>query len=120
MLKTLRKNRKMTMQEVADSIGVAKSTYACYELNHRQPPIEVLHKLSILFDTSVDYIIGATNIPHPPQDKDMNAKVILKNSKLHWDGIPLTEDDLQIVHDLLEMVVQERGSSKIKKGLPRT
>ncbi|EGG33994.1 hypothetical protein HMPREF9412_3145 [Paenibacillus sp. HGF5] len=50
----------------------------------------------------------------------MNAKVILKNSKLHWDGIPLTEDDLQIVHDLLEMVVQERSSSKSKKGLPRT
>jgi transcriptional regulator with XRE-family HTH domain len=107
ILRSLRKERKMTMQAVAESIGVAKSTYACYELNYREPPIEVLHKLAVLFNTSVDYIIGATDDSYP-QDKGANAKVILQKSKLHWDGVPLTENDLELVRDLLEMVVQER------------
>jgi transcriptional regulator with XRE-family HTH domain len=114
-LRLLRKERKMTLQAVAESIGVAKSTYACYELNYRQPPIEVWQKLAILFNTSVDYIIGATDDLHP-QYKCTNAKAILKNSKLHWDGVPLTENDLEIVRNLLEMVVQERLSSKDSKG----
>jgi transcriptional regulator with XRE-family HTH domain len=118
-LRSLRKERKMTLQAVSESIGVAKSTYACYELNYREPPIEVLHNLAVLFNTSVDYIIGAANDPHP-QDNGTNAKVILNNSKLHWDGVPLTENDLEIVRDLLEMVVQKRISSKDKKGLSST
>ncbi|NHN34964.1 helix-turn-helix domain-containing protein [Paenibacillus agricola] len=118
-LRSLRKERNMTLQAVAESIGVAKSTYACYELNYRQPPIKVLQNLAVLFNTSVDYIIGATDDSHP-QDKGTNAKLILNNSKLHWDGVPLTENDLEIVRDLLEMVVQERISSNDKKGLSST
>jgi transcriptional regulator with XRE-family HTH domain len=118
-LRLLRKERKMTLQAVAESIGVAKSTYACYELNYRQPPIEVLQKLAVFFDTSVDYIIGATDDLHP-QYKCTNAKAILKNSKLHWDGVPLTANELEIVHNLLESVVQERINAEDKKGSSST
>lgn len=60
-IKSLREELNMTQQELADKIGGAKSTIAMYEKGDRKPSLEVLIKLSKLFDCSMDYLMGRSD-----------------------------------------------------------
>ncbi|MCU6707979.1 helix-turn-helix domain-containing protein [Paenibacillus sp. J5C_2022] len=111
-LKQLRKKRKLTMQEVADYVGVAKSTYAGYESGYRQPTIESIQTIARKLRTSADYLLGLTDYPDPPAEINHNAKEYLNVDKLHWDGVPLEKDDLELIRHLLERVLRDRTSPK--------
>lgn len=111
-LKQLRKTRKLTMQEVADYVGVAKSTYAGYESGYRQPTIESIQTISRKLRTSADYLLGLTDYPEPPTELNHNAKEYLNFEKLHWDGVPLEKGDLDLIHTLLERVLRDRSLPK--------
>lgn len=108
-LKQLRKKRKLTMQEVADYVGVAKSTYAGYESGYRQPTIESIQTISRVLRTSADYLLGLTDYPEPPADLNHNAKEYLNAEQLHWDGIPLDKSDLDLIRNLLERMLRDRA-----------
>ena len=60
-IKILREELKLTQQELADKIDGAKSTVAMYENEQRKPSLEVLIKLSEIFNCSIDYILCKTN-----------------------------------------------------------
>lgn len=106
-LKQLRKKRKFSMQEIADTVGVAKSTYAGYESGYRQPTLETIQLISKKLNTTADYLLGLTDFPEPLESTS-NAKELLNHPQLHWDGIPLEEEDLELVRRLLERVIQSR------------
>jgi len=111
-LKQLRKKRKLTMQEVADYVGVAKSTYAGYESGYRQPTIESIQTISRKLRTSADYLLGLSDYAELPVEINLNAKEYLNIGKLHWDGVPLEKGDLELIHSLMERVLRDRPLSK--------
>jgi len=111
-LKQLRKKRNLTMQEVADSVGVAKSTYAGYESGYRQPTIESIQTISRKLHTSADYLLGLTDYPEPPTEPNHNAKEYLNIERLHWDGVPLEKDDLELIRNLLDRMIRDRTLPK--------
>lgn len=59
----LRKNAGFTQEQVADYIGVARSTYAMYEQGNREMDYQLLVKLADLYKVSLDYIFGRTDNP---------------------------------------------------------
>lgn len=107
-LKKLRLERRLTMQEVALKIGLAKSSYAGYEGGHRHPPMDKLVALAKLFHVSTDYILGLTEIPD-----DVNS---LHKQHLYWDGIRLNEKELEIVQQVVGLIA-EKTSDKKKENL---
>ncbi|RXZ83400.1 XRE family transcriptional regulator [Paenibacillaceae bacterium] len=110
-LKQLRKRRKYSMQEVADAVGVAKSTYAGYESGYRQPTLETIQNISKKLNTSADYLLGLTDYADPVEPSN-NARELLNYEQLHWDGIPLEREDIELVRRLLERVVRDRLSDE--------
>jgi len=56
-LKQIRKERNFKVQEVADYLCCLPSVYSRYENETREPSLDVLRKLSKLYDVSVDYLI---------------------------------------------------------------
>lgn len=62
-LYSLRKARELTQQQVADRIGVDRSTYAFYEKSTTRPSYEVLTALARLYDVSFAYLLGLTSHP---------------------------------------------------------
>ncbi len=58
----LRKTKGVTQQEIADVIGVSRSTYTHYENGNRKPDLETIKKLAEYFDVSVDQLIGIVKI----------------------------------------------------------
>ena len=67
-IKNLREECRMTQQELADKIDGAKSTIAMYEKGDRKPSLEVLIKLSEIFNCSIDYILCKTDIRNIEED----------------------------------------------------
>lgn len=106
-LRHLRKERNWTIEEVAEKIKIGKATYGGYETEYRQPPIEKLEKLSELYDVSVDYILGLTDERRKKEEKNMH-EYLTNPSGLHWDGVPLSVEDLQPIKDLLQLITKER------------
>ena len=60
-LKSLRKEEKLTQQDLADIINVKRATIAKWESKNAIPDIDTLQKISIYFKTSIDYLTGKSN-----------------------------------------------------------
>lgn len=57
-LKTLRKEANLTQQEVADKLYVSRSLYAKYESGIATPDKDMLQKMALLFNTSVNDLVS--------------------------------------------------------------
>ena len=67
-LKELRKSKNMTQQDLANMLNISQGTITNYEREPDTIGIESLEKLAEIFDTSVDYLLGLTNIPQKPEN----------------------------------------------------
>jgi transcriptional regulator with XRE-family HTH domain len=106
-LSELRKKRKWSLQDTADQLGIAKSTYAGYESGYREPSLQSLSQIADLFDTTVDYILGRTN---EEQDSLEITNLLKKDThKLSLDGDPLSSDE---IIDFIALVRMKRELKK--------
>ena len=64
-IKDIREDREMKQKDVAEFLNISQTNYSKYELGKINIPIETLKKMSILFDTSIDYLLGLTNEVKP-------------------------------------------------------
>ena len=60
-LRDLREDHDLSQQQVADYLGMKQPQYNRYERGLRDIPTDVLIKLSLLYKTSTDYILGITD-----------------------------------------------------------
>ena len=56
-IKELRTKSKFTQSELANLLGVTKSSVASYENDSRQPSFSVLIKIAQIFNVSTDYLL---------------------------------------------------------------
>lgn len=59
-IKYLREKNGFTQKDIATKLGVEPAAISKYELNMREPNIEAIKKLAILFNVSIDYLLGRT------------------------------------------------------------
>ena len=82
-LRSLRTAQKWTQQDVADRLGIKRSTYAYYETCTSEPDLETLTKLASLFHTTVDFLVG-----HPSSE---NPRLFFYNRTTEDKNIVLTK-----------------------------
>ena len=56
-IKELREKNKLTQQQTAEKLNLPLPTYRSYETGAREPGIDVLIKLSELYDVTTDYLL---------------------------------------------------------------
>ncbi|MFT3951489.1 MAG: helix-turn-helix transcriptional regulator [Oscillospiraceae bacterium] len=64
-IRNLREDSDTTQQALADRLYINRSTYSSYETGARQIPLDMLTKLADIYDTSVDYLMGRTDVKKP-------------------------------------------------------
>ena len=66
-LRDLREDNNLSQKEIAEFLGITQNTYSRYETNERNIPLESISKLADFYKTSVDYLLGRTDIftPYP-------------------------------------------------------
>lgn len=56
-IQELRKTKKMSQKEVAGVLNIPATTYNTYESGRTEPPIEILVRLSHLYEIPIDIIV---------------------------------------------------------------
>ena len=83
-LKALRKGEKLTQQQLANRLGVAKSVVSYYESGNRFPSYDVLIKIAHIFHTTTDYLL------------DVERKRVIDVSEL--------SDEISLVTNIVEVL----------------
>ena len=58
MLKFLRTRDNLSQSELADKLGVAKSTISMYEVGKREPDFETLEAIADFFNVDMNFLLG--------------------------------------------------------------
>lgn len=68
-IKKLREEFNMTQQDLANKLKSSKSVIGLYENETRKPSMEVLIRLSEIFNCSIDYLLGKSDIRNYDKDE---------------------------------------------------
>lgn len=64
-IRDLREDHDLTQTKLAKLIGMSQTGYSKYETGENNVPTSILIKLALLYNTSIDYILGLTNEKKP-------------------------------------------------------
>lgn len=93
-LKNARITKGLSQKEVAEAVGVAKSTYSLYESGSREPNVQTIKKLADTLNVSADELLGINEEPH--------------NIAAHFDGDEYTEEELGRIKEFAAFVKASR------------
>ena len=63
-LRKLRKEKGLTLKQMADKFHKTKATFSAYENGVRKPSINLVSELANYFGVSIDYLMGESNLKH--------------------------------------------------------
>ena len=64
-LKDCREDKDYTQKYIGEILGIDQRVYSTYETGKRQIPVNYLIRLALLYNTSLDYLVGLTNESMP-------------------------------------------------------
>uniref|UniRef100_UPI0040572451 helix-turn-helix domain-containing protein n=1 Tax=Agathobacter sp. TaxID=2021311 RepID=UPI0040572451 len=63
-LRLLRKQHNLTQQKLANILDITQQSIHKYEHDLTSPDLKTLKNMAVYFNTSVDYLLEVTDIPH--------------------------------------------------------
>lgn len=105
-LKELRKEKKITQQDLGNAIGVSRVTITKWEKEYIEPNISQITDLAIFFDVSIDYLTGKTDLDY----SKLNAESVLKMPQ---------EDREKFIRQIIDHILLTIQVSK-QKGVSET
>lgn len=93
-LKNAREKRGLSQKDVAEKIGVAKSTYSLYESGNREPNVQTIKKIADLLKITADELLGLDEEP--------------QTIAAHFDGDEYTADELDEIRNFAAFVKSKR------------
>ncbi len=105
-IKLLRDELNMTQQELANKLDGAKSTIAMYENETRKPSMEVLIKLSEIFNCSIDYLLGKSDIRNPEKNEEDPLGLARVGFSMK-DYNPPTDKQREQLAELIKVVLKD-------------
>lgn len=81
-IRELRTEKKITQLQLSMELDVTQETISAYEHNRHMPSLTALLKMSKLFNASMDYIMGISNVRYVVLDTELNAKDAEQKNKL--------------------------------------
>lgn len=123
-LKTIRKQLKLTQEEVAKRAHTTIANISGYESGNQNPSAAMLLRLSNALDCSVDYLFGLSDDPRFSQDESrylqndrhLSAQELVQRyTILMADGEALSREEIE---EMLEYIQVRRIMKEKKMNLP--
>lgn len=101
-LQQLRMNHNMSLADLGKKINRSKSAICGYENNYKTPPLEVLVQMAVIFNVSLDYLVGIDKTEMVSVDglNDGQKEIIygiigeFKSAKSNCPGLSDTQQNL--------------------------
>ena len=119
-LRNVRKEHNLKQKDIAQAIGIDRSTYSFYETGKTNPPIETMCALAKIYNVTIGYLIGkeANNPELRERSNAVSAGVdpiamLKKDEQLLLMYYRLAEDDSK--KDILDLKMHKSKSDEEKK-----
>ena len=82
-IRDLREDNDLYQRHIAEYLGCKQQTYSRYETGELEPSLPVMAKLAAFYKTSVDFLMGLTDVrdPYEPAANKQEIGNIFANSK---------------------------------------
>ncbi|NSN07045.1 helix-turn-helix transcriptional regulator, partial [Enterococcus faecalis] len=90
-IKSLRENKNVTQQEIADAINMNISVYKKIELGSRPIRENELSKIADFFNVSSDFLLNRTSNPLLPKDEDSIGQNIISHFRLNTSDMDIED-----------------------------
>ena len=109
-LKELRKQKKLTQQQLGDVVHVSKVSISGYERGERSPDRETLTALADYFGVSTDYLLGRSPEKkyyslNSKDEKDIASDLEQMINDLSGNGLLFSKDTSEIDADTRELLI---------------
>lgn len=109
-IKELREQHKMSQEQLGRRIDRSKSVISSYENNIKIPPLDILTKIAVIFNVSLDYLVGIDKTKMvsidglTEQQKQLLQTIVfeLKDKAKTTDG--LSERQQEILNGLMKLI----------------
>ena len=64
-IRALREDNDLTQKEIAAILNMSQTGYSKYETGENDVPTKILIDLAKYYDTSIDYLLGITDVKEP-------------------------------------------------------
>ncbi|MBQ1281547.1 MAG: helix-turn-helix transcriptional regulator [Oscillospiraceae bacterium] len=71
MLRSLRKQAKMTQPELAEKLGISRSAVSMYESGSREPNFAMLEAIADIFNVDMNTLTGSAPVDRPLGDREI-------------------------------------------------
>lgn len=107
-IKELCKSRGITVSQLEDKLDFSPNTI--YQWKKRIPGTKKLQAVADYFSTSIDYLLGRSNVSTVNSDSDLNEMTVEKalESVMGDDGKPLTENDREILAGMIAAYLEKK------------
>lgn len=109
-IKELRKNSKITQEQLGNAIGVSKMAISYFEKGKKSPGRESLEKIADYFQVTTDYLLGRSEDPELNEEEDKIVSEEGKNIMSLIESLP--EDERKKAWEQLEMYVTYMKNKK--------
>lgn len=111
-VKNLRKQKKLTQQELAKIVGLSQSTIGMIESNRQGASKETLIKLAKALDTTVDYLLSEEDASQKEAPIEKINKAV-KKSKIetiaaHFEGEDFTDEDIEDIENFIRFILSKK------------
>lgn len=93
-LKKARLRKGLSQVQLAEQLGVAKSTYSMYESGNREPNVQTIKKIADILNVSTDELLGM----------DEESQTIAA----HFDGVEYTDEEMAEIRQFAQFVRMKR------------
>ncbi len=139
IFKRLRISSGLTQSEIAQRIGISRSTIGMYETGAREPDFETLEKIADFFNVDTDYLLGRTDrtsiLPetiglynsslNKKDEKDIEKildhtrEQLLNQEGLMFDGNPATSEAIDSILSAMQIGMEMAKKKNKEKYTPK-
>lgn len=105
-IKQIREENSLSQQKLADILGVSQQAVAKWEGGKAEPDSAMLLNISNIFNVSIDYLLGKTNVRNYLDTETIAA---------HHEGDEWTEEELEEIERFKEFVRMKRQQREKKE-----
>lgn len=128
VLKSLRKQKGLTQDQLAAEMGLSKSTISMYENGNRKPDYEVLEAFADIFNVDMNTLLDSTSSSKKLTSRDerdiaktlASLKETLENEEgLMFDGDPMSDEAKESILAAMELGLQAAKLKNKEKYTPK-
>ena len=102
----LRKDHKLTQQEMADRCGMHITQVRRYEAEQAQPSIEILKKIAVAFNVTTDWLIF-----------EEGERALPNSLQLKFEAVSqMSEEDQRAIQSLIDGMILKHTASQLVAG----